>query len=62
MIHQDAHDFVIACDRCQHYGRILESINCLFISILEVELFDVWGFDFIGPFVSSWDEEHINCC
>ena len=27
--------------------------------ILEVELFDVWGIDFIGPFVSSYGQKYI---
>jgi len=28
-------------------------------SILEVELFDVWGIDFMGPFVSSFGNKYI---
>lgn len=27
--------------------------------VLEVELFDVWGIDFIGPFNSSYNNEYI---
>ena len=27
--------------------------------ILEVELFDVWGIDFMGPFVSSYSHKYI---
>ena len=28
-------------------------------SILEVELFDVWGIHFIGPFASSYNNQYI---
>ena len=28
-------------------------------SILEVELFDIWGIDFIGPFPSSYNNQYI---
>ena len=28
-------------------------------SILEVEAFDCWGIDFIGPFPSSYSHEYI---
>lgn len=28
-------------------------------NILEVEIFDVWGIDFMGPFPSSYDQEYI---
>ncbi|KAI4330412.1 hypothetical protein MLD38_028702 [Melastoma candidum] len=27
--------------------------------ILEVELFDVWGIDFMGPFISSFNNKYI---
>ena len=27
--------------------------------ILEVELFDVWGIDFMGPFESSYRQKYI---
>ena len=29
--------------------------------ILVIELFDVWGIDFIGPFVSSYGMKY-SCC
>lgn len=28
-------------------------------SILEIEIFDVWGIDFMGPFPSSFGQEYI---
>lgn len=29
------------------------------IPILELKLFDIWGIDFIGPFVSSYEVKFI---
>ena len=31
----------------------------LLTNIHEVEIFDVWGIDFIGPFPSSWGDTYI---
>ena len=31
----------------------------LFNTILEVELFDVWGIDFLGLFLSSYNNKYI---
>lgn len=28
-------------------------------NMLEVEIFDVWGIDFIGPFVSSFGNQYV---
>ncbi|KAL4331951.1 hypothetical protein GQ457_07G004190 [Hibiscus cannabinus] len=50
---KDAHAFAKACDRCQRMVNILRRNEMPLQNILEVELFDVWGIDFIGPFPSS---------
>ncbi|XP_070005179.1 uncharacterized protein [Nicotiana sylvestris] len=47
---KDAHAFVKNCDRCQRTGTIMKRNEMLLQNILAVELFDVWGIDFIGPF------------
>ncbi|XP_049355216.1 uncharacterized protein LOC125819833 [Solanum verrucosum] len=52
-IHQDAHDFTKSCDHCQREGGILKRQELPMNPILVIELFDVWGLDFMGPFVSS---------
>ena len=52
-IHQDAHEFTKACDRCQRDGGISKRQELPLNPILVMELFDVWGIDFMGPFVSS---------
>ena len=50
---KDAHLFVKTCDRCQKTRNISSENEMPLNSILEVELFDVWGIDFMGPFPSS---------
>ena len=52
-MHKDAHKFVSRCDRCQRSGVLTKKDKIPQQSILEVEPFDVWGVDFMGPFVSS---------
>ncbi|KAL4376644.1 hypothetical protein GQ457_02G032840 [Hibiscus cannabinus] len=49
-----AHEFVKACDRCQRTGNISKRHEMPLQNILEIELFDVWGIDFMGPFPSSF--------
>ena len=56
---KDAHSFVKTCDRCQRIGNNSNKNEMPLISILEVELFDVWGIDFIGPFPSSCGNKYI---
>ncbi|VVA39812.1 PREDICTED: LOW QUALITY PROTEIN, partial [Prunus dulcis] len=45
--------FVITCDRCQRTGNLSSRSQMLLTNILEVELFDVWGIYFMGPFPLS---------
>ena len=52
-LHQDAHGFAKACDRCQRDGSISIKQELPLNPILVIELFDVWGIDFMGLFVSS---------
>ena len=56
---RDAHGFVKACDRCQRTGNISKQHEMPLNNILEVELFDVWGIDFMGPFPSSYSNLYI---
>ena len=58
-IHQDAHEFAKACDRCQRYGGISRKKQLPLNTILVIELFDVWGIDFMVPFVSSYGMKYI---
>ena len=43
-----AHAFIVACDKCQRTGNISYRNAMPLKNILEVELFDVWGIDFMG--------------
>ncbi|CAN6562575.1 unnamed protein product [Malus baccata var. baccata] len=50
---EDARTFCIACDRCQRTGNIGPKDQMPQNPIFNVEIFDVWGIDFMGPFPSS---------
>ncbi|KAL4281633.1 hypothetical protein GQ457_03G016360 [Hibiscus cannabinus] len=50
---KDAHNYYKACDRWQRTENISRRNEMPLQCILEVELFDVWGIDFMGPFPSS---------
>ena len=58
-IHQDAHEFSKTCDRCQTDGGISKRQEILLNPILVIELFVVWGIDFMGLFVSSHRMKYI---
>jgi len=55
----DARVFSLKCDRCQRVGNISNRQEMPLNMILEVELFDVWGIDFMGPFPSSFSNSYI---
>ncbi|KAK8933442.1 hypothetical protein KSP39_PZI015251 [Platanthera zijinensis] len=52
-IFKDSHHFVKQCDRCQRVGNLQRGASMPMNGILEVEVFNVWGIDFMGPFVNS---------
>ena len=56
---KDAHQFVSTCDKFQRMGSISKRDELPLQPILEVELFDIWGMDFIGPFPSSFSNLYI---
>ena len=56
---KDAHQFVLKCDRCQRVGNISRRDEMPLNVLLEVEIFDVWGIDFMGPFISSCNNLYI---
>ncbi|RVW66571.1 Retrovirus-related Pol polyprotein from transposon 17.6 [Vitis vinifera] len=47
---KDAHIMCRNCDRCQRLGKLTKRNQMPMNPILIVELFDVWGIDFMGPF------------
>ncbi|CAN6718909.1 unnamed protein product [Malus baccata var. baccata] len=52
-IFRDARTFCLTCDCCQRMGNISAKDQMPQNPILSVEIFDVWGIDFMGPFPSS---------
>ena len=50
---KDAYTMCKQCDKCQSLGKISRSHMMPLNPILVVELFDVWGIDFMGPFPTS---------
>ena len=56
---KDAHLFVSTCDKCQRMGNISRKDEPPMHPILEVELFDLWGIDFMGPFPASYNNLYI---
>ena len=42
------------CDKCQRLGKISRNHMMPLNPILVVDLFDMWGIDFMGPFSSSF--------
>ena len=58
-IFKDAHLFAKSCDQCQRTGNIGRRNEMPLTNVLEVELFDVWGIDFMGPFPSSYGHKCI---
>ena len=47
---RDARAFCLTCDRCQKTGNLSQRDQMPQTPILLVEIFDVWGIDFMGPF------------
>jgi hypothetical protein len=58
-IFRDVHEFVKSCDPCQRTGKMSRRHEMPQQMILEVELFDVWGIDYVGPLPSSRGYKHI---
>ncbi|XP_061356384.1 uncharacterized protein LOC133300814, partial [Gastrolobium bilobum] len=48
-----------ACENCQRTGNISRRHEMPLNNIQEVEIFDVWGMDFMGPFPSSYSNKYI---
>ena len=51
---KDAHNVCRACGKCQRLGNISRRHMMPLNPILVVDLFDVWGIDFWGPFSVSF--------
>jgi len=49
-----AHLFYVACEHCQHTSALLHRDMMPLSLILIVDIFDLWGIDFMGPFRSPF--------
>ncbi|GKC45409.1 reverse transcriptase domain-containing protein [Tanacetum coccineum] len=58
-IYRDAHDLVTRCDACQRQGKISQKDEMPQNAIQVCEIFDVWGIDFMGMFLSSRGNKYI---
>ncbi|KAH9802357.1 hypothetical protein KPL71_001349 [Citrus sinensis] len=58
-IFRDAYTFCSSCDRCQRMGSITRRNMMPLNPILVVEIFYVWGIDFMGPFSPSFGHQYI---
>nr|GEU50701.1 DNA-directed DNA polymerase [Tanacetum cinerariifolium] len=58
-IYKDARDLVKSCDSCQRQGKISQKDEMPQNVIKVCKIFDVWGIDFMGPFLSSRGNRYI---
>ncbi|XP_070014876.1 uncharacterized protein [Nicotiana sylvestris] len=58
-VFKDAHQWVKGCNECQQTRNISCRHEMPMNPIQEVEVFDVWEIDFMGPFVSSFGNKYI---
>ncbi|CAL9021113.1 unnamed protein product, partial [Prunus brigantina] len=56
---KDAYVFCASCDRCQRMGNLHARNQMPLTNILIIDIFDVWGIDFMGPFPTSYGFEYI---
>ena len=56
---RDCAESVKLCDRCQKIGNISSRNEMPLKGIMVVQIFDVWGIDFMGPFLQSFGNLYI---
>ncbi|RVW62451.1 Retrovirus-related Pol polyprotein from transposon 17.6 [Vitis vinifera] len=56
---KDAHEVSKGCDKCQRLGKLSRRNMMPLNPILIVDIFDVWGIDFMGPFPMSFGHSYI---
>uniref|UniRef100_A0A2N9I851 Integrase catalytic domain-containing protein n=1 Tax=Fagus sylvatica TaxID=28930 RepID=A0A2N9I851_FAGSY len=56
---KDTHNFCKRCLECQKLGRVTRRNMMPMSPILEIEVFDCWGIDFMGPFPQSFGNLYI---
>jgi hypothetical protein len=58
-MYQDTKDFVQRCNSCQRHGNINSRNVMPLTTNFQIELFDVWGIDYMGPFLKSRKFDYI---
>ena len=58
-IFRDCAEWVKLCDRCQKIGNINSRNEMPLRGVMVVQIFDVWGIDFMGPFPPSFGNLYI---
>ena len=58
-MYEDTKEFIQRCRKCQLQGGITSRNAMPLHYNLQIEIFDVWGIDFMGPFQKSQDCEYI---
>ena len=58
-MYKDTKNFIKRCVRCQKHGNINAREAMPLTNNLQVELFDLWGIDYMGPFPKSRGCEYI---
>jgi hypothetical protein len=49
-MHEDTERYVASCPECQRTGNISQRNSMPLRYNLQIDLFDVWGIDFMGAF------------
>jgi hypothetical protein len=58
-MHEDTKRYVASCPECQRTGNVSQRNSMPLKYSLQIDLFDVWGIDIMGPFKNSHGYEHI---
>jgi transposase InsO family protein len=58
-MHEDTKRYVASCPECQRSRNISQRNSMPLKYNLQIDIFDVWGIDFMGPFKNSFGFEYI---
>jgi transposase InsO family protein len=58
-MHEDTKRYVASCSECQRTRNISQRNSMPLKYNLQIDIFDVWGIDFMGPFINSFGFEYI---
>jgi hypothetical protein len=58
-MHEGTERYVASCPECQRTGNISQRNSMPLKYNIQIDLFDVWGIDFMGPFKNSHGFEYM---